>query len=168
MEKYTKRLPISCSKVFDLSPEGVWEMITAPGNLNATHPFCDTNEALVWDGENHSDRLVYLNGRTYVRNFQTWDENKGYTLLIGEDNGAQSYVVWEIESVGENKSKLSITVYPFILAKLPKFLAFIPHLFWVKPRMTAYLNSVLGGFAYFCETGESVPRNHFGSHKWFS
>ena len=95
IEKYTRRLPISSSEKFGISVEQLWDLISSPGNLNKTHPFCKSNDAIVWDDE-HKDRLEYLNGRTYIRNFQTWSPNEGYTLLIGEENGPQSYVVWEI------------------------------------------------------------------------
>ena len=37
---------------------------------------------------------------------------------LWEENGPQSYVIWEIDKIAENKSKLTITVHPFILAKL--------------------------------------------------
>ena len=43
--------------------------------------------------------------------------------MIGEENGKQSYVTWKIEALNDNSSKLTITVYPFILAKLPKIFA---------------------------------------------
>lgn len=167
IEKYTKRLPISSSEKFGISVEQLWDLISSPGNLNKTHPFCKSNDAIVWDDE-HKDRLEYLNGRTYIRNFQTWSPNEGYTLLIGEENGPQSYVVWEIEKISDDESRLTITVYPFILAKLPKLFAYLPHILWVKPRMKSYLKSVVGGFEYYASEGESIPRNHFGRHKWFS
>ena len=90
--------PISATQAFDCSTDELWTLISAPGNLNDAHPFCDRNDALVWDGETHRDRLVYLNGRTYVREFQTWKPGEGYTLLIGEEGGPQSYVIWTIEA----------------------------------------------------------------------
>ena len=169
MEKrYLRRLKVSCSKEFDIASDELWTLISAPSNLDNCHPFCDTNDVLQWDVDGHSDKLVYLNGRTYLRNFNNWSEGSGYSLLIGKENGAQSYVVWEIESVSPSKSVLSITVYPFILAKLPKPLAYLPHILWVQPRLTTYLESVLSGFQYYSTNNEPVPRNHFGKHPWFS
>jgi len=164
---YLKRLPVSHSIDFDINANQLWELISAEENLNASHPFCKTNEAIEWGEGKFSDRLVYLNNRTYIRKFQTWEEGKGYTLLIGEENGPQTFVEWVIQNLGD-KSKLTITVYPFILAKLPKVLAFLPHKLWVQPRMKSYLKSVLMGFNHYATTGEIVPRNHFGKHPWFS
>ena len=160
--------PISATQAFDCSTDELWTLISAPGNLNDAHPFCDRNDALVWDGETHRDRLVYLNGRTYVRDFQTWNPGQGYTLLIGEEGGAQSYVVWTIEAISEGRSQLTITVHPYLLANLPSVVAFLPYRLWIVPRMRAYLRSVVGGFAHVATTGEAVPRNRFGRHPWFS
>ncbi|MBJ64578.1 MAG: hypothetical protein CMB55_07290 [Euryarchaeota archaeon] len=167
LSKYEKRLSVSQSIDFNLTTNELWNLISAPGNLNSSHPFCKINEIISWEKGDYSDRLVYLNGRNYVRDFQSWEEGKGYTLLIGKENGAQSFVRWEIEEQDDG-SKLTITVYPFILAKLPKILAFIPHILWVRPRLGNYLKSVLSGFKHFSMTGENVPRNHFGKHPWFS
>ena len=164
---FRKRLSVSHSIDFDINANQLWELISAEENLNASHPFCKTNEAIEWGDGKYSDRLVYLNNRTYIRKFQTWEEGKGYTLLIGEENGPQTFVEWVIQSLGD-KSKLTITVYPFILAKLPKVLAFLPHKLWVQPRLKSYLKSVLMGFNHYATTGEIVPRNNFGKHPWFS
>lgn len=164
---FRKRLSVSHSIDFDINANQLWELISAEENLNASHPFCKTNEAIEWGDGKYSDRLVYLNNRTYIRKFQTWEEGRGYTLLIGEENGPQTFVEWVIQSLGD-KSKLTITIYPFILAKLPKVLAFLPHKLWVQPRLKSYLKSVLMGFNHYATTGEIVPRNHFGKHPWFS
>jgi len=168
INKLKKVLPVKCSMNFNLDVSELWRLISAPGNLNDSHPFCSKNEVIVWDETNHIDKLLYLNGRLYIRKFKTWEENKGYTLLIGEESGPQSYVIWEIDKIAENKSNLTITVHPFILAKLSQLSSYVPYYLFVKPRMTTYLNSVLGGFKYFCDNKKKVPRNYFGSHRWFS
>ena len=168
MQGYKFSPPISAKQAFDCSTDELWTLISAPGNLNDAHPFCDRNDALVWDGETHRDRLVYLNGRTYVREFQTWNSGEGYTLLIGEEGGPQSYVVWTIEATKKGGSQLTITVQPYLLANWPKPLAFPLYRLWIVPRMRRYLRSVLGGFAHVATTGEPVPRNRFGRHPWFS
>ena len=160
--------PIRVNQTFDLTTDALWELVSAPGNLNDAHPFCKTNEALTWDGNKHVDRLVYLNGRTYVRRFQTWNPGKGYTLLIGAENGPQSFVEWTIKPLETGGSTLSITVHPYLLANWPKLLAFPLYRLWIVPRMRRYLRSVLGGFAHVATTGEPVPRNRFGRHPWFS
>ena len=165
---FTNRLPVSHSLEFDDEAEELWRIISDPGNLNLCHPFCKSNEVIQWGDGDRSDRLIYLNGLSYVRNFLTWDEGAGYELLIGEEGGPQSYVVWKIRSLDGSKSKLTITVYPYLLAKLPSYLAYIPHAIWLKPRLERYLNSVISGFQYYLKYGKKVPRNHFGKHPWFS
>ena len=78
------------------------------------------------------DRLVYLNGRTYLRRFQTWNPGEGYTLLIGEEGGPQSYVVWTIKPTADGGSELTITVHPYLLANLPE--PFLPYRLWIVPE----------------------------------
>lgn len=163
-----KNLPISRSIEFNLNTCELWELISRPGNLNYTHPYCLSNEIICWSEDGHSDHLIYLNGRNYVRKFDTWKENEGYTLRIGEENGPQSFVKWEINPICSNKTLLTITIYPYILSKFPKILRKTLHIFWIKPRLQRYLKSVLLGFLYYSENGSTVPRNHFGKHPWFS
>ncbi len=167
MKPNTTSAPISVTQPFDCSRDELWRLISAPGNLNDAHPFCRTNEVLAWEEGDHRDRLVYLNGRTYVRVFQTWDMGEGYTLLIGEENGPQSYVVWTIQAT-ETGSSLTITVHPYLLANWPKLLSFLPYRLWIVPKMRRYLRSVTAGFAHVATTGERVQRNRFGRHSWFS
>ena len=168
MKSIKTNSPISVRKSFDVSSDALWELVSAPGNLNDSHPFCKSNEAIQWDDEGHVDRLVYLNGRTYIRQFLTWDEGAGYTLRIGEENGLQSFVQWEIDAISENKSQLKITVHPYLLAGDPKVVSILPYQLWIKPKMRRYLRSVVSGFDYVARTGKAVPRNHFGRHSWFS
>ena len=128
---------------------------------------CKENEILVWNKENHKDKLVYLNGLTFIREFSEWFEGTGYNLWIGTKRGPKSYVEWRIteHSLG---SELKITVYPFFFKKWPKFIAFLPYYLYINPKLTSYLNSVVGGFKWYLDKGTAVPRNHFGKHRWFS
>lgn len=163
-----ENLPVSRSIKFNLKIHELWELISRPGNLNQTHPYCLSNEVIRWDDEYHSDRLIYLNGRNYIRKFNTWNENEGYSLSIGEENGPQSFVEWRIDFLSDNKSLLTITIYPYILSKFPRIFQNIIHTFWIKPRLQKYLKSVLQGFLFYSDHNYSVPRNHFGKHPWFS
>ena len=161
-------LLVSNSADFEVSAERLWEAISEPGNLNNCHPFCDSNEVISWEEGGHSDRLVYLSGLNYVRRFKTCEEGVEYTLVIGKESGSQSYVEWGIEPLEGDRSRLPITVYPHILARLPRLLALAAHSIWVRSRLESYLNSVVSGFRYHLREGGRVPRNHFGRHPWFS
>ena len=73
ISRYKQRRAIRQELTYPISKDELWELISRPGNLNECHPLCRTNEALEWQDDNHSDRLVYLNGRTYVRQFINWN-----------------------------------------------------------------------------------------------
>ena len=113
------------------------------------------------------DVLEYLNGLKFIREFQTWNPGKGYSLLIGTKNGKKSYVEWKIRSKNK-KQYLSITVYTHYMIKYPKFISFFPYEFMVKPNLKKYLESVIGGINYYLTKNKTVPKNNFGEHNWFS
>lgn len=161
---------IFCSKykqVFSQNVSELWNAISIENNLNDSHPFCKENTSLQWSGDTHKDKLVYLNGMTYIREFSEWLEGEGYNLWIGQDGGPKSYVEWRINEHPAG-SELSITVYPYLLSKWPKILAFIPYKIYIDPKLKSYLSSVLKGFKWFLDTNTAVPRNQFGKHTWFS
>ena len=153
---------------FDVSSQRIWDIISEPSNLNHYHPFCKNNDIISWDGENHHDRLEYLNGVVIERKFISWDKNNGYDLFIGRKNGRQSHVSWRIEDISENKSALTIKVHPWIINQGSKVLQFIPFQLFVKPQLKLYLKSVLRGLKWYTKHNKPTPRNHFGKLAWFS
>ncbi len=157
----------SSSQVFSQKPDQLWNVISSENNLNDTHPFCKTNEIIIWTDNDRKDKLVYLNGLTFIREFSEWFEGIGYNLWIGTKRGPRSYVEWRIKehTLG---SELTITVYPYLLRKWPRLISFLPYYLYINPKLTSYLNSVVGGFKWYLDKGTVVPRNHFGKHPWFS
>ena len=89
-------------------------------------------------------------------------------LDIGRPDAETSSVSWRIHSHDSHSSSLEIVVYPFLLQTMPVPVRWMPHLVRLRPRLTGYLESVLGGFEWFITRGEPVPRNQFGTHPWFS
>ena len=53
---------------------------------------------------------------------------EGYDLWIGSNNNNQSFVEWRLEKVDKG-SKLTITIYPFLLSTWPKVFSFLPYFF---------------------------------------
>ena len=70
------------------------------------------------------------------------------TLQIGGREGKKSKVIWEISS-DENNIFLSITIYPHFLANTARFFSFLPYKLLIRPKLTTYLHSVLGGINYY-------------------
>ena len=81
---------------------------------------------------------------------------------------AASFVSWRITPVDAYASTLRIAVYPHVLQRIPVAIRWLPHLARVRPRLKAYLSSVVRGFEWYITKGEPVPRNQFGAHPWFS
>ena len=114
-----------------------------------------------------SDELIYHNNLKFIRDFIKWNEKNGYELVIGEKNKKKSLVKWKISLVN-NKTYLSITVYPYLMNQYPKIMSFLPYLIYIKPMLKSYLNSVLMGINWYLKTKKPVSKNQFGKHKWFS
>ena len=164
---YKRTWSIKVEKEIHANIKDLWQIISRDGNLNHVHPFCKDNYSISWDGINSIDVLEYLNGLKFIREFITWEPEIGYSLLIGTKNGKKSYVVWEISSKN-HKNYLSITVYPHFMRKYSKIISYIPHKIMVEPYLKKYLKSVIGGVDYYLKNRETVPRNYFGQHEWFS
>ena len=90
MVTVNKSRSISITQKIDSSAFELWKIISKPGNLNLTHPYCKKNDIIKWNKKGSKDVLIYLNGLTYFREFTDWDNQKGYSLLIGKKRGPKS------------------------------------------------------------------------------
>lgn len=160
--------PVAVAHPIPASASDVWAAISMPGNLEYCHPFCAKNPVHVWPGEGAIDEIHYLGGWVFKRRFCHWIENVGYDLEIGEQGGQTSFVSWRIQPVGEMESVLRIAVYPWALQNIPVAIRWLPHVVRLRPLLRQYLFSVVRGFEWYIVKKEPVPRNRFGSHKWFS
>ena len=152
---------------YDYSVENLWKVVSSPNYLNNVHPFCKENSIIKWNNDHHEDKILYLNDKTYIRKFVSWRALKGYDLWIGDNNKDQSFVEWRLEKAG-NRSKLTITVYPFILSNWPRILSFLPYFLYINIKLKSYLFSVLSGIHWYIKENTPVPKNQFGKHSWFS
>jgi hypothetical protein len=152
---------------YDYSVENLWKVVSSPNYLNNVHPFCKENSIIKWNNDHHEDKILYLNDKTYIRKFVSWRALKGYDLWIGDNNKDQSFVEWRLEKVG-SRSKLTITVYPFLLSTWPKIFSFLPYFLYIDIKLKSYLFSVLSGIDWYIKENTPVPKNQFGKHSWFS
>ena len=160
--------PVSVTHPIAAPAERVWVAISAPGNLEFCHPFCEKNPVDVWPGPGSRDSIHYLSGWIYERRFFNWIDGVGYDLEIGPQCGNTSQVSWRIVPIDDRSSSLRISVFPHVLQNIPILFRWLPHMAWVRPRLASYLSSVVRGFEWYVTRGEAVPRNQFGSHSWFS
>ena len=160
--------PVAVSQPIAAPAEKVWKTISAPGNLEACHPFCARNPVEVWPGEKSRDEVHYLSGWVFERRFCRWIDGIGYDLEIGRRGGKTSFVSWRISPLDRLSSKLTITVYPHVLQQIPLVVRWIPHFLRLRPLLTQYLSSVTKGVEWVVTRAEPLPRNQFGTHPWFS
>ena len=161
------RFKTSNSMLYKCSVEDLWKVISSPNYLEKIHPYCRKNPVIKWNENQHEDQILYLNGLTYNRNFVMWKFSEGYDLWIGNNNKNQSFVEWRVEKKGTG-SKLTITVYPFLLSTWPRALSFFPYFLYINFKLKSYLQSVLNGIDWFLKKNTPVPKSQFGKHSWFS
>ena len=161
-------MKVNSTEIIQVPAAKLWEGVTAEGHLAVAHPYVEVHTHDGPMGSGAKDRIVYLNGLTFDRQFTDWREGEGYTLLIGRPQGrSRSRVEWHIESLGPTQSSLSITVYPDLLHRMPSWLRWVAFQWKVKPLLQAYLDAVTGGIAHWLETGTSVRREDHADHPWF-
>jgi hypothetical protein len=111
--------------------------------------------------------LVYLNGLTFQRHLISWRGLAGFDLNIGEAGQARSIVSWRLTEEGDDSCRLAISVYPHLMRQVPGPVSFPFDELWLRPRLTAYLDSVTRGLRQYVETGQQVQKMAFGAHPWF-
>ncbi len=150
-----------------ISSSDLWDIISSPSNLELFHPFCAKNKSIKWPGLNSIDQIYYYSGLVFERKFIKWVDKRGYDLLIGEKNEAQSLVSWQINDK-DNSSILKVSIYPHLCNQGLKVFNFLPFYLVVKPSLKHYIDSVMLGLEYYIKTNKKVRKNQFGNHKIFS
>ena len=162
------RWPISANVQIAAPVDTVWRIIASPDSLIAAHPFLADNPIEAWPGANSRDEVRYLSGVIYERRFRGWQDGEGFDLEIFHKGERSAWVSWRIVPTDADRTNLSITVYPLAMQHLPAVVRRLPHLFVLRPRLRAYLESVVRGYEWYITKGEPVPRNQFGAHPWYS
>ncbi|MDX1420113.1 MAG: SRPBCC family protein [Rubricoccaceae bacterium] len=165
-------LPVTAHARIRAPRDRVWATIAAPGNLEAAHPYVKANPVERWPGPDARDRIVYDSGLQLIREATAWhdgsDGEYGYDLAVWNRPGAVSRARWRVTEEGPAASRLTITIWPYLLASWPAGVRQLGQALAVRPAMRWYLRSVVLGFRHVVETGEPVQRNQFGWHPMFS
>ena len=165
MEKFNWH--VTQSAKIDCNVHKLWKIITTKSNLELFHPFCKKNKVIKWLGSESIDEIQYLNGSVFRRKFCSWINEVGYDLYINQLNKPSSFVSWRL-SEKEDKSSITITVFPYLFNRGYKMVNFFPFFLVVRPLLSKYLSSVVGGLKLYAETDRQVEKNYFGKHLWFS
>ena len=166
-EKYNQA--VRGEEQINCSQEKIWNVIAQASNLELFHPFCSKNPIIAWQENDHRDEIHYINGFKLKRRFIAWNEGVGYDLVIGTIKEKESFVSWRIHQTNDqNIARITIDIYPYIMNRGNKLMERIPFELYIRPQLSSYLNSVLGGLNWHIKNNKPTPKNHFGTHKWFS
>ena len=60
---------VSYNNLIKKDSRKVWKIISTKSNLELFHPFCKKNKVIRWAKERSIDRIEYLNGSIFEREF---------------------------------------------------------------------------------------------------
>ncbi len=145
------------------SPERVWSVLSTPGILQKTHPFCRANPVDKWPGPGSVDYVHYYGGTTMIRRITDWHEGSGFDLVIDDvKNQLEKFdVSWRVSASENNSTQLSIRLTP---SDVPIRSWHLPWILMWRYQSASYLPPLLAGFKYYIETGHPVTKNQFGPH----
>ena len=103
------------------------------------------NPIIAWQENDHRDEIHYIIFKL-KRRFIAWNEGVGYDLVIGTIKEKESFVSWRIHQTNDqNIARITIDIYPYIMNMGNKLMQWIPFELYIRPQLSSYLNSVLGG-----------------------
>jgi len=174
MQEKDSKWKVSNQIEINLPSSAVWDLISTPCYLLKVHPHLSANECKDWSGVGSTDIMTYPNGSQVHRTVKAWMEGVGLDLQVEPyANGAITNqaivpVEWRISPLGEKRSELKITVYPFRMKGKRGLKAIYAYYFRFKPMYKTYFIAVLKGIKHHLETGEIVQEDQFGYHPYFS
>jgi len=146
----------------------LWEVISTPGYLERCHPFCARNTVATWPGADARDLIVYRSGLELHRHITEWREGHGYALDIGPKGRSNYQVRWQLGTVDEARSAITISLTPYLPSSQTEEDFHAAYMRKMRRANTTYLESVVAGIRHVAETGEPVRPDQFGAHPVYS
>ena len=157
---------VTSTQHIDVSAPTLWAAITSDRHLEACHPYIQKHTKNT-STSGLSDVITYLNGVTFSRESTAWMDGVGYDLKVGKASEPKNEVAWRIEAVSPTSCKLSISVTPRAVEKLPKLARGLALVVFVRRHVRRYLNAVTGGIKVWMETDKPIDKTAFPRHPWF-
>jgi len=157
---------VTSTQHIDVSAPTLWVAITSDRHLEACHPYIQRHTKNT-SNSGLSDVITYLNGVTFTRESTAWMDGVGYDLIVGKASEPKNEVAWRIKEVTPSSCKLSISVTPRAVEKLPKLVRGVALVLFVRRHVGRYLNAVTGGIKLWVETGKPIDKTAFPRHPWF-
>ena len=157
---------VTSTQHIDVPAPTLWAAITSDRHLEACHPYIQKH-TMNTSTSGLSDVITYLNGVTFSRESTAWMDGVGYDLKVGKASEPKNEVAWRIEAVSPTSCKLSISVTPRAVEKLPKLARGLALVVFVRRHVRRYLNAVTRGIKIWMETGKPIDKAAFPRHPWF-
>jgi hypothetical protein len=160
--------PVCVARTIGASAADIWNLISKPGQLPKYHAYCRENLVFKWPGVGSRDGVAYHSGIYFERDFMCWREGTGFDLQIGTPPRKTAWISWNIRTLGEAQSELSIMVTPILESHLLETTKKSYVQTYFGQSMVVYLNSLLRGLEQFVTTGQEVKQRQFGTHPVFA
>ena len=157
---------VTSTQHIHVSAPTLWAAITSDRHLEACHPYIQRHTKNT-STTGLSDVITYLNGVTFTRESTAWMDGVGYDLIVGKASEPKNEVAWRIKEVTHSSCKLSISVTPRSVEKLPKLVRGVALVLFVRRHVGRYLDAVTGGIKLWVETGKPIDKTAFPRHPWF-
>jgi uncharacterized protein YndB with AHSA1/START domain len=152
------------------TPEHIWEALTKPQHLTYFNPFIKIHECKGLTDSGYLDSCIYYNGKELQRILVSYEKQKKIRFKIYfKQPKNNSFTTFEIiPKKKSEKTGFRLTIETDAYKNIPRPLWYIIAYFFLIPSYKKYLNSVVYGMMYHCETGKKVHKNQFGFHKRYS
>jgi hypothetical protein len=146
----------------------VWNALIQDQHLLCFNPFVKKQDEGLVKAVGYKDSCEYYNGRKLTREVIDFKEGKKIKYRINfEGQNHNNYTTFEaLEKNGVPFFKLTMESDGY--RKVPRPIWHLVAYFLIIPSYKKYLNAVAKGMMYYCETGNKVKKNQFGSHNMFS
>lgn len=168
--KSRKFFQIKSETTIRTTPGNIWKTLTRPQHLKYFNPYVKKHESENLTNIGYIDSCVYYNGKELNRELISYEERKKIQFKIyfkqPKNNSSTTF-----EIIQKKKSKTTgfrLTIETDAYKNIPRPLWHIIAYFFLIPSFKKYINSVVNGMKYHCETGKKVYKNQFGFHKKYS
>jgi len=169
--KSRKWLQIRGETVIKVSSQVLWEALICSGHVSYFNSFVKVHECERLSKIGHKDSCIYYNGNELYRELTKFELEKKvrFKIFYEKSKDKNSFTTFEIIDKGvNNEVGFRLTIETDGYRSVPRPIWHTIAVLFFIPSYKKYLNAVVKGMKYHCETGLKVKKNQFGTHSRFS